>query len=90
MANPYRPPQTTTNAHGYKQFPAERDLTVTDDKLVYAAKMSSCLTGEEKTFHFVLSTDRYKGNRIPPRGFRITAAPSRIVQPRWHGADAPG
>jgi hypothetical protein len=88
--NPYLPLQTTTNAQGNKQYISGGDLSVTHDELVYEAKMSSSLTGEEKTFHFVLSTDRYKDNRIPPRGFRIAEAPSRIVQPRWQGADAPG
>lgn len=59
------------------------------DSLVYEAQMSSAITGEDKTFHFALATDRYKDNRIPPKGFRISDAPSRLVQPRWAGADAP-
>jgi hypothetical protein len=50
--------------------------------------MSSSLTGETKTFHFALASDRYKDNRIPPRGFRIAEAAERICHPRWHGADA--
>lgn len=59
------------------------------DSLVYEAQMSSSLTGESKTFHFALATDRYKDNRIPPKGFRINEATSRLSQPRWAGADAP-
>jgi hypothetical protein len=87
--NPYQPLQTTTDSLGNKQYLSGGDLTVTRDDLVYEAKMSSSLTGEEKTFHFVLATDRYKDNRIPPRGFRIAEAAARIAHPRWHGADAP-
>lgn len=86
--NPYQPLLVTTNAQGNKQYLSGGDLAVTHDELVYEAKMSSTLTGEEKTFHFVLSTDRYKDNRIPPRGFRIAEAPARLSHPRWHGADA--
>ena len=61
-----------------------------DDALVYEAAMSSGLTGEQKTFHFVLGTSRYKDNRIPPRGFRIADASARMVQPVWHGVVDPG
>jgi hypothetical protein len=59
------------------------------DELVYEAKLSSSRTGETTTFHFALGTERYKDNRIPPRGFRIAEANERLVQPRWAGADAP-
>ncbi len=87
--NPYQPLQTTIDAKGDEMYLSGGDLAVTRDELVYEAKMSSSLTGEEKTFHFVLATDRYKDNRIPPRGFRIADATARIAHPRWHGADAP-
>jgi hypothetical protein len=60
------------------------------DELVYEAHPSSTLTEEDHTFHFALATDRYKDNRIPPKGFRINDAAARISQPRWHGTDAPG
>jgi hypothetical protein len=69
------------------------------DELVYEMHPSSSdLTGEDHTFHFALATDRYKDNRIPPKGFRLgdpnDADPDdawgRLSQPRWHGADAPG
>ena len=87
--NPYQNLETIIDAQKNKQYLSGGDLTVTRDDLVYEAKMSSNLTGEDKTFHFVLATDRYKDNRIPPRGFRIAEAPARIAHPRWHGADAP-
>lgn len=65
------------------------DLVTTRDDLVYEAHMSSSLTGEDKSFHMVLATDRYKDNRIPPKGFDLAGAASRLSQPRWEGADAP-
>jgi hypothetical protein len=59
------------------------------DELVYEMHPSSSLTGEEETFHFALADNRYKDNRIPPKGFRIAEAYERLSQPRWHGEDAP-
>jgi MYXO-CTERM domain-containing protein len=59
------------------------------DALVYEAKMASALTGEERTFHFILGTERAKDNRIPPKGFRIDEAPTRMAEPVWAGASAP-
>jgi hypothetical protein len=59
------------------------------DQLVYEMKPSSSLTGESKTFHFALATDRYKDNRIPPKGFRINEANERLCQPRWGNVDQP-
>jgi hypothetical protein len=88
--NPYLPLEVATNAQGNKVYLGGGDLAITRDDLVFEANMSSSLTGEAKTFHFVLATDRYKDNRIPPRGFRIGEAAARIAQPRWQGADAPG
>ncbi len=58
------------------------------DELVYETHPSSNLTGEDETFHFALATDRYKDNRIPPKGFRINESLARFCQPRWHGTDA--
>lgn len=55
------------------------------DELVYEAKLGSTLTGEKKTFHFALATHRYKDNRIPPKGFRIAEAATRLSEPVWHG-----
>jgi hypothetical protein len=58
------------------------------DELVYEMHPSSTMTGEQETFHFVLADDRYKDNRIPPKGFRIAEAVERLSAPRWHGVDA--
>ncbi|MFU8895480.1 MAG: multiheme c-type cytochrome [Gammaproteobacteria bacterium] len=60
------------------------------DRLVYEMKPSSDLTGEETTFHFVLGTDRYKDNRIPPKGFRIGDAAERHSVPVWQGTENAG
>jgi hypothetical protein len=62
---------------------------VTIDQLVYEMHSSSTLTGEDESFHFVLGTDRYKDNRIPPMGFRIGEAAGRLSEPVWHGSPAP-
>lgn len=60
------------------------------DELVYEAKMGSkLLTGEKKTFHFALATERYKDNRIPPQGFRIAEAAARKSEPVWLGISDP-
>ncbi|MBL7214134.1 MAG: hypothetical protein ISS71_00485 [Phycisphaerae bacterium] len=59
------------------------------DELVYEIHPKSDLTGEDETFHFVLATGRYKDNRIPPKGFNVTAAAERISIPVWHGIDDP-
>ncbi len=61
-----------------------------DDHLVYEETPSSALTGEQRTFHFVLATTRYKDNRIPPAGFDISGAAGRLVEPYSEGAAAPG
>jgi hypothetical protein len=59
------------------------------DELVYEMRSRSSLTGEEHSLHFVLSTERVKDNRIPPRGFRISDAAERISQPVYGGTPAP-
>jgi hypothetical protein len=59
------------------------------DELVYEMHPTSALTGESKTFHFALATGRYKDNRIPPKGFRISEAADRLSEPVWAGAAAP-
>lgn len=87
--NPYAPLEVTTNAQGSRQYLSGGTLHVTDDNLVYEAVMSSTdLTGEAKTFHFVLATERKKDNRIPPKGFDIANASARLAQPRWDSANA--
>ena len=60
------------------------------DELVYECTMSSSITGESKSQHFILSTDRTKDNRIPPKGFRIADALDRIAEPVANGVSAPG
>jgi hypothetical protein len=59
------------------------------DSLVYEMQPTSTLTGETKTFHFVLGTSRYKDNRIPPKGFRIAEAADRMAEPVWQGMTRP-
>lgn len=59
------------------------------DELVYELHPSSSLTGEQETFHFALADGRYKDNRIPPRGFRISEAGERLSVPVWHGVEDP-
>jgi hypothetical protein len=58
------------------------------DELVYEAQTTSALTGEKKTFHFVLATGRYKDNRIPPKGFDIDGAADRLSEPVWNGVSS--
>jgi hypothetical protein len=78
------------SGHG---LPAPQPLATNEDyidALVYEMKPSSLdLTGEAKTFHFALATGRYKDNRIPPKGFNIANAPSRLSEPVWLGQSAP-
>jgi hypothetical protein len=61
------------------------------DDLVYEMKPTVDLTPagidyvEDKSFHFVLATDRYKDNRIPPKGFNYIDADARLSLPVLHG-----
>lgn len=87
--NPYTPLVVTTDAQGNKQYVSGGILGKTHNELVYEAELSSALTAQQKTFHFVLGTSRYKDNRIPPKGFAIAHAAARNAQPVWAGADAP-
>jgi hypothetical protein len=88
--NPYYPLVTTTDANGNEVYVSGGDLVKTNEELVWEAEMSSAdLTGEESTFHFALATDRYKDNRIPPKGFDTSTMYQRLAQPRWNGEDAP-
>jgi hypothetical protein len=59
------------------------------DELVYEMHPMSAVTGEDESFHFVLGTERYKDNRIPPKGFRSGEAAGRLSEPVWHGNSAP-
>ncbi|MBN1670313.1 MAG: hypothetical protein JXR37_04740 [Kiritimatiellae bacterium] len=73
------PPSYSTNS------PALNDGETHIDELVYEMHPSSSRTGESETFHFALADGRYKDNRIPPRGFRIAEAGTRLCEPVWHG-----
>jgi hypothetical protein len=96
--NPYDKGAATLKGLGYSYqsgfgLPAPAAIGTNEryvDELVYEMKPSSEITGETTTFHFVLGDDRYKDNRIPPKGFRITDASARLSQPRWAGGDALG
>lgn len=55
------------------------------DQLVYEVHQSSSILGVDETFHMALATERYKDNRIPPQGFRMEEAASRLCEPVWHG-----
>ncbi|MGI6207154.1 MAG: hypothetical protein ACOYEW_02975 [Anaerolineae bacterium] len=59
-----------------------------EDRLVYEAKGSSTITGEQQTFHFALTTGRYKDNRIPPKGFDVEGAVERLCEPVYQGVSA--
>jgi len=93
--NPYDPDAGTLKGLTYPYLgmglPDPQLLAATEayvDELVYEMKPSSTdLTGETKTFHFALATGRYKDNRIPPKGFRIADAGSRLSVPVWHGVE---
>jgi hypothetical protein len=87
--NPYEPLVTATDSNGNEVYVSGGLLTKTDEELVWEAEMSSTLTEEAQTFHFVLATDRYKDNRIPPKGFDTSEMYTRLAQPRWEGQDAP-
>ena len=90
--NPYDYTAGTLKGLSPDTAPASPPLALGEvyiDELVYEAAMKSELTGEDKTFHFVLATGRYKDNRIPPKGFDLAALYERLSQPVWHGVDAP-
>jgi hypothetical protein len=59
------------------------------DPLVYEVAMQSSITHEDRTFHFALATSRFKDNRIPPKGFDVTGAAERLVEPVWEGVSRP-
>jgi hypothetical protein len=88
--NPYEDLVTVQNAGGNEVYVSGGNLTVTNEELVYECVMSSAFTGENHTKHFLLADDRYKDNRIPPKGFDTGGMYERIVQPRWNGSNASG
>ncbi len=87
--NPYEPLVTSLDANGNEQYISGGILTKTHEELVWECLMSSSLTGESKTFHFALGDNRFKDNRIPPKGFDTSKMNARLAQPRWNGTDAP-
>lgn len=86
--NPYEPLVISRDAQQNPSYLSGAILRRDRDDLVFEAKMLSDLTGEANSFHMALATDRYKDNRIPPKGFNISAAVARLAQPRHEGADA--
>jgi hypothetical protein len=87
--NPYEPLVTIQNAQGDDVYVSGGTLRKDRDDLVWESEMSSSLTGESMTFHVGLATDRWKDNRVPPKGFDTARMYERLIQPRWNGADAP-
>ena len=89
--NEYAPLVTHQDAQGNEVYDSGGDLVAETDELVWEARTSSDLTGEDHTFHFALATDRYKDNRIPPLGFPAPAdagwqqVEDRFVQLLLHG-----
>lgn len=86
--NPYDPAVGTLKGLPAEYSPSSPSLGANEqhvDELVYETHPTSALTGETETFHFALATERYKDNRIPPKGFRINEAADRWSVPRWHG-----
>jgi hypothetical protein len=87
--NPYEPLLTELDTFGNEAYISGGNLTKTHNDMVWECEITSTLSGEDKTFHFVLGTDRYKDNRIPPKGFNTSAMDERLIQPRWEGEDSP-
>jgi len=92
--NPYDPAAGTLKGLSYPYqglgLPDPQPLGTHEayaDELVYEMHPSSSLTGESETFHFALADGRYKDNRIPPKGFRIAEAGTRLSVPVWHGTE---
>ncbi|WP_269526383.1 multiheme c-type cytochrome [Coraliomargarita parva] len=86
--NPYTPLVVSRDSDGRPTYVSGAELEHTRDDLVFEVAMQSSLTGEDKTFHMALATDRYKDNRIPPVGFNVAASTFRLAQPRADGVDA--
>jgi len=86
--NPYEPLIIVRDSEGVPSYVSGAILRRDRDDLVFEAKMESDFTGETGSFYMVLATDRYKDNRIPPRGFDVNASVARLAHPRHLGADA--
>jgi len=87
--NPYDYTAGTMKGLSHPSSPALGPDEAYIDELVYECHMTD-VTGTDHSFHFALSHERYKDNRIPPRGFDIVSAPARLAEPVWHGVKDPG
>jgi hypothetical protein len=88
--NPYSDLVTAQDGSGNDVYVSGGVLTHSRDDLVWETGLSSNdILGTDHTFHFALATDRYKDNRIPPKGFDTSRMAERLVQPRAGNADAP-
>ena len=86
--NPYEPLIINRDVDQNPSYVSGATLRRDRDELVFEAKMQSSVTSESNSFHMALATNRYKDNRIPPKGFNSAASPSRLAHPRKEGADA--
>jgi hypothetical protein len=86
--NPYD--YTTGTLKGLPDSPLLATNESYVDQLVYEMHPTSSLINEDETFHFALATGRYKDNRIPPKGFRIAEAETRLSEPWYSGVQAKG
>jgi len=87
--NPYDPGAGTLRGLHHPSSPPLGPGQVHDEHLVYEVHPTSSLTGEQETFHFVLATGRWKDNRIPPKGFDLAMAQTRICEPVEGGQSSP-
>lgn len=88
--NPYDPAVGTLKGlPGSHSSPPLGPNEVHLDPLVYEVAMRSSITGEDRSFHFALATGRFKDNRIPPKGFDVSGAAARQVEPVWDGVSRP-
>ena len=76
---------TLKGLHNSQSSPALEPGEGYVDELVYEVHQSSFILEVDETFHMALATERYKDNRILPRGFQVTNAASRLCEPVWHG-----
>jgi hypothetical protein len=74
--NPYYSLITTQDQNGNEIYQSGGYITNKTEELVWEAEMASSITGEEKSFHL-------KGFDTGDEMY------TRLVQPRWEGADAP-
>lgn len=86
--NPYDDSVGTLKGLDERYSPSSPELAHWEkyqDELVYEVHQSSSILGVNETFHMALATERFKDNRILPRGFRVADAGERLCEPVWHG-----